>query len=377
MTVPPTPTTIATLDQFQSLIAALEKVRAQMVRDARDELATSPNAELINEYIDGASALLRDVAAKSRPADGGLAALIGLGPEVAGSVGAAPPPISVPLYDNEINRERLVAVGDLYYIYQHERAGVFRAVLKLQELFRSGQVRLSDGPGAMALYQFDRKRVLRYTARERHAAYRKVFGYTEESVPRGAEPNAAFHGLLSNFCEHVSRYFGDKRVSEVLRPDNTRETFGSMAVVRRAGLDLRHNLKQASYGHVAVLRSEVMILLREAFDILGAADIANLFGADNAWDVLEEMLARYWSETPVTSQRSRMATSGRSILSWLAEDHLLTNVRIDFEAFLEGIIDACDDWRTSAESLGLNAGKSAGNGNVVALRRRPIQAASR
>lgn len=371
MALPPPPSSITSLDQFNSLIAALEKVRAQLIRDAREELATSPNPELINEYVDSAADLLREIAAGSRPADGGLAALIGLGPNVAGTVGAAPPSISVPSYDNEINRERLMAVGDLYYIYQHERAGVFRAVLKLQELFRSGQVRLSEGSGAMALYQFDRKRVLRYTARERHSAYRKVFGYTEEMVPQGAEPNTPFHGLLSNFCEHVSRFFGDKRVSEVLRPDYTRETFGSMAVVRRAGLDLRHNLKQASYGHVAVLRSEVMILLREAFDILGAPDIANLFGADNAWDVLEEMLKRYWSETPVTSQRSRMAASGRTILNWLAEDHLLTNVRIDFESFLEAIVDASDDWRTSAESLGLSSGTTSIDGNVVAFQRKP------
>lgn len=359
---------IHTLAEYNELIAKLEEVRAQLVRDARDELSATPNSEVIAEWIASATDLLTQVNSRSRDDDGGLLRMVGLGAATATTLGDAAPPTLVPNYDNAVRRERVRAVGDLYYIYQHERAGVFRAVLKMQALFRSGEVRLSDGPGAMALYQFDRKRVLRYTAGDRFSAYRKVFGYTDASVPPGSQPNTAFHGLLSNFCEHVSRFFGDKRVSEVLRPDGSRETFGSMAVVRRAGLDLRHNLKQVSYGHIAVLRSEVMILLREAFEILGASDIVNLFGADNAWDVLEEIQKRYLSETSNASQRSRLATSGRNILAWLAEDHMLTNVRIDFEAFLEGIIDDCDDWRTSAESVGLAIIDNNHKSNVIPLR---------
>ncbi|SEI72737.1 hypothetical protein SAMN05428950_10136 [Sphingomonas sp. OV641] len=368
-----------TLGELNDLLAKLQALRATMVRDARDELAKTPaQAELINQYISDAETLLMD-ALKTVPGvpedDGGLASLIGLGDRVASRLDEVRPAPLVPTYDDQISRDRLTAVADLYYIYQHERAGVFRGVLKLQQLFQSGEVRLSDGPGALSLYQFDRKRVLRYTQRERRSVYRKVFGYTESLPPDGAEPNTAFHALLSTFCQHVSRFFEDKRVSEVLRPDGGRETFGSMAVVRRSGLDLRHNLKQVSYGHVAVLRSEVMTLLQEAFDILGSNDVINLFGADNAWDALEEIMKRYLKEIPVTSQRSRMAVTGREILRWLAEDYLLNTVRIDFESLLEAIVDACDDWLTSAESLGLRNQPGALRDNVVTFR--PAARASR
>jgi hypothetical protein len=366
--MPDRPPRITTLKDFNQLLAMLEAVRVQLVRAGRDDLASSAKPEILNEWIDSAAEVIQEAAAESVQGDGGMSSMIGLGDSVAVTLGDSPAPTSVPIYDNDINRERLRAVGDLYYIYQHERAGIFRGILKLQSLFRSGEVRLSGGPGAMQLYQYDRKRVLRYTAEERHSAYRKVFGYTSAPTPPGAEPNKAFHGMLSTFCEHVSKYFSDKRVSEVLRPDGTRETFGSMAIVRRAGLDLRHNLKQVSYGHVAILRSEVLILLREAFDILGAPDVRSLFGADSAWDVMEEVMHRYFAEVPVSSQRSRMASSGRSILNWLAEDYILTNARIDFEAYLEAIIDACDDWRTSAESIGLSQDGRPASGNVIPLR---------
>ena len=361
-----------TTGELNDLLAKLQALRSTMVRDARDELAKTPaQAELINQYISEAESLLMSALSPMPGAaetDRGLAKLIGLGDNVASRLDDALPVGLVPTYDDQISRERLTAVGDLYYIYQHERAGVFRAVLKLQQLFQSGEIRLSDGPGALSLYQYDRKRVLRYTQRERRSVYRKVFGYTEAVPPTGAEPNTAFHALLSTFCQHVSRFFEDKRVSEVLRPDGGRETFGSMAVVRRSGLDLRHNLKQVSYGHVAVLRSEVMVLLQEAFDILGSQDVINLFGADNAWDSLEEIMKRYLHEIPVTSQRSRMAVTGRDILRWLAEDYLLTTVRIDFESLLEAIVDSCDDWLTSAESLGMRKEIGSRNDNIVTLR---------
>ena len=361
-----------TIGELNELLAKLQTLRATMVRDARDELAKTPaQAELINQYIAEAEALLMGALNPWPGApenDRGLARLIGIGDNVATTLDDAQPIGLVPTYDDQISRERLTAVGDLYYIYQHERAGVFRAVLKLQQLFQSGEIRLSDGPGALSLYQYDRKRVLRYTQRERRSVYRKVFGYTEAVPPSGAEPNTAFHALLSTFCQHVSRFFEDKRVSEVLRPDGGRETFGSMAVVRRSGLDLRHNLKQVSYGHVAVLRSEVMVLLQEAFEILGSHDVINLFGADNGWDVLEEIMKRYLHELPVTSQRSRMAVTGRDILRWLSEDYLLTTVRIDFESLLEAIVDSCDDWLTSAESLGMRKDIGSRNDNIVTLK---------
>jgi len=360
-----------TLGEFNDLFAKLQALRSTLVRDARDELAKTPaQAELINQWIDEAEALLQTGVngLSAAPNDHGLTHLIGLGDQVASRLDDARPSGLAPTYDDKISRDRLAAVGDLYYIYQHERAGVFRAVFKLQQLFQSGEVRLSDGPGALALYQFDRKRVLRYTYGERKSVYRKVFGYTDAMPPNGAEPNSVFHTLLANFCRHVSHFFEDKRVSEVLRPSGVHETFGSMAVVRRSGLDLRANLKQVSYGNVAVLRAEVMTLLNEAFAVLGAPDVINLFGADNAWDVLEEVLKRYLRETPVTSQRSRMATTGRDILRWLAEDYLLSPVRIDFESLLEAIVDACDDWLTSAESLGLQRSTSGERSNVVSFR---------
>lgn len=360
---------------IDDLLGKLAAYRTWLVETNRTKLLKEPSfAEALNQKVRELLELVEEAEqGKTPPVDGGLLNLAGLGEGGVRSLRDVRYTPSVPAYDDQIARERLGAISDVYQFYQYERLGVFRAVLKLQQLFQAGSVRLSEGAGAVALYQYDRKQVLRYTMRDRRAAYRKVFGYTDTSPPDGSHPNAAFHKLFTNFNRQVSQFFQDKRVSEVIRPDGRTETFGSMAVVRRAGLDLRHNLKQASYGHIAVLRTEVMSLLEAAFEILDSSDVKNLFGAPTAWDALEEILKRHLNETPIISQRSRMAVAGRDILRWLAESYILSAVRIDFETYLEDIVDASDDWLTSAESLGLQKpvmASTAASGNVVPLRAR-------
>ncbi len=151
----------------------------------------------------------------------------------------------------------------------------------------------------------------------------------------------------------MALFWRDKRISDVLRERAYDPSFGSIAIVRRAGLDLRNNLKFMSYGHLNVLRVEVMQLLDEAFRILDAEDIKKQFGADTAWDVIENILVRYFNERLVTSPRQGMAVAGREVLRWLAQPHVLESRRAQFETRLLSIAEYCEEWLTSAQSLGL------------------------
>jgi hypothetical protein len=337
---------------FLDRIAALEETVADRLSS---RLVSDPQlADVLVKQID--DLLQQAVAADNAippPPDKGLAQLVGVGPEASNALGKTRIPQEITPYDETVSSERLVAMGDLYYIYQHERIGVFRATQKLQELFRAGAVYLSSGSGAYALYQFDRREVLRYTLRDRLAAYRRAFGYGRSPVPVGSRANTDFHGLFSHFANQVALFWRDKRISDVLRERAYDPSFGSIAVVRRAGLDLRNNLKFTSYGHVNVLRVEVMQLLDEAYRILGSDDIKRIFGADTAWDVIEIILAQYFGERLVTSPRQGMAIAGRELLRWLAQPHVLQMQRSKFETLLLEIAERAEEWLTSAESLGL------------------------
>jgi hypothetical protein len=347
--------TMATQQENLSLEDRRAALLATLAARLGDDITSNPSlADAINRQIDDlvAAAVAMDVSAPVPP-DKGLAQLVGVGPEAAARFGQTRLPPQVQPYDETVASERIVAVADLYYIYQHERIGVFRAIQRLQELFRAGAVFLSSGQGAYQLYQFDRRQVLRYTRNDRLAAYRRAFGYGTAQVVRGARANTDFHPLFSNFNNQVALFWRDKRISDVLRERAYDPSFGSIAIVRRAGLDLRNNLKFMSYGHLNVLRVEVMQLLDEAFRILDAEDIKKQFGADTAWDVIENILVRYFNERLTTSPRQGMAVAGRNVLRWLAQPHVLEAKRAPFETKLLQIAEYCEEWLTSAQSLGL------------------------
>jgi len=364
---------MATEKEYQDLLDRLGKLRETVSSQMATQIAANPRlGEIISQHIDDMLNSVVDAESKALPPpDNGLAELIGIGPTSARNLGQTRLPISVQGYDETVTSERIVAMADLYYIYQHEQLGVFRAITKLQQLFRAGAVRLSSGEGAYHLYQFDRRGVLRYTRRDRHAAYCRAFGYCAAPPPAGAKPNRDFHHLFTHFMRETSLFWRDKRVSEVIRERASDPSFGSIATVRRAGLDLRNNMKFTSYGHLNVLRVEVMQLLDEAFRVLGADDIRRLFGADNAWDVVEEVLTRYYNESLSTSPRQRMAVTGREILRWIGQPHILQTARTEFETLLVTVAENVEEWLTSAESLGVAEPRS--DGRVVDWKPRAVE----
>jgi hypothetical protein len=366
---------VPTEQEYQDLYDRIGALRETLTDRLSADLIEQPQlADALLKQVDKMLEGVVEADAKvPPPADLGLAKLIGIGPEAATELGEARMPQGVQRYDDTVASERIIAVGDLYYIYQHERIGVFRVVQKLQELFRSGTVRLSDGPGAYGLYRFDRREVLRFTTRDRQAAYRRAFGYGTVALPAGARVNSDFQPLFTNFMNQVTLFWRDKRISDVLRERAYDPSFGSIAVVRRAGLDLRNNLKFTSYGHLNVLRVEVMQLLDEAFRILGSDDIRRQFGADNAWDVIEDVLSRYFRTNLQTSLRQRMGVSGREVLRWLAQPHILQASRGQFEALLLDIAEYAEEWMTSAQAMGLAQRRQAGRSPV---RRSPAAPAS-
>src|SRR6202044_4093222 len=193
----------------QALYDRIAALRGQVTDRLGADLISNPQlADALTKQIDDMMKSVVDADAKAPlPADKGLGALIGIGPDAAGEIGAPRIPPGIEAYDETITSERILAVGDMYYLWQHEKIGVFRVVQKLQELFRAGTVRLSGGQGAFALYQFDRRQVLRYTHRDRIAAYRRVFGYGGGAAPAGARPNTDFHSLFTHFIQQVTLFW--------------------------------------------------------------------------------------------------------------------------------------------------------------------------
>jgi hypothetical protein len=306
-------------DQQNDRVAALLQ---NAIEQLGPDLVANPQlAEVLNPMVDDQINQYNATQnGKKTPTDGGLADLVGLGKDVPTDFGDTQVSRGVVDYDDTVKSDRILASADLYYICIHEFLGVFRVMSKLQELFRAGTLRIFNGEGAYGLYRFDRRNILRYRMRDRLQAYRRVFGYTRVNPGPNARPNPQFHGLLTHFVGETAKYWRDKRISEVIREKATDPTFGSIAIVRRAGLDLRNNLKNSSYGYINVLRVETSQALAEAFKVLEAPDVRAQFGADNAWELIELVLWQYFHESVHASTMNRMAVTGREILRWLEPD---------------------------------------------------------
>jgi hypothetical protein len=180
--------------------------------------------------------------------------------------------------------------------------------------------------------------------------YRRVFGYGVAETP-AARPNTMFDGLFRHFIRQTAKYWRDKRISEVIRERAHDPTFGSIAIVRRAALDLRNNLKNSSYGNVSVMRVETSQALSEAFKILDTHDLRAQFGAENSWDLLELVLWQYFGRSVQASTINRMAVAGREIIRWLSEPYVLKKQRTDFETLLFRIAEPAEEWMSSDEGM--------------------------
>src|SRR5215471_7944867 len=128
---------MATEREYQNLYDRIAALRATVTSRLASDLIQNPQlADALVKQIDDMLAAVVDTDTQiPPPPDKGLAELIGIGPEAAAEFGKTRIPQGVQPYDETVTSERIIAVGDLYYIYQHEKIGVFRVVQKLQELF--------------------------------------------------------------------------------------------------------------------------------------------------------------------------------------------------------------------------------------------------
>jgi len=144
--------TMRTQRQFQQVFEQMALARERVVEEA-GEIARDPAfVDALNRKFDAMMETLvaEDISAPPPP-DTGFSNLIGIGSDAAKTLGDTRIPQRVDQYDEAVASERILAVGDLYYIYQHEKIGVFRVMRKLKELFEAGTLRLSQGAGAFGL----------------------------------------------------------------------------------------------------------------------------------------------------------------------------------------------------------------------------------
>ena len=297
-----------------------ETIQRFWQRFAREELDGLPPDErrrVAAELEQRFASLLGAAAGDDQSA---FADLVGFGKDGAASFGDIAWPNLVANFDDAVVPSQLHAAAELYFIYQHERMGVFRVTDVLRRLYRDGRMRIQRGPGARGLYLLEKWHPLRYGPRDRRIAYMRVFNYGKAPRPAGALVNVNFHYQLVALMSSLAQYFRDLTIGEVIRGGQILEQrpYGTIATVQRLATDLRYALDRASYGNIVALTQESGLYLKQLLDLFESPDIKKSFDANNKWDVIEQVLNRYMGGARELSQRAKMAEAGRRVLLWVA-----------------------------------------------------------
>src|ERR1700745_1396564 len=111
---------MATEKDYQGLYDRIAALREQVTGKLSADLISNPQlADALTKQIDDLLASVVDADAKvPAPPDRGLAALSGVGPDAASQFGPTRVPPGVEAYDETITSERIMAVGDMSYLWQ-------------------------------------------------------------------------------------------------------------------------------------------------------------------------------------------------------------------------------------------------------------------
>jgi len=214
---------------------------------SRADLVSNPQlADAITKQIDDMLASVVDADSRFPAPDKGLAALAGVGPDAAREFGTTRF-LWRGAYDETITSERINGGGDMYYLWQHEKIGVFRVVQKLQELFKAGNVRLSLGQARFLCTSLivamccviPELTALGVQAHLR--LWRRTGSY-------GSRANTDFHKLFSHFVHQVTLFWRDKRISDVIRERAYDPSFAPSQSCGAPDWIWRNNLKWLSFG---------------------------------------------------------------------------------------------------------------------------------
>ena len=168
-------------------------------------------------------------------------------------------------------------------------------------------------------------------------------------VNKEEESAAAEVERLAKARKEISQSMAQRQLEiEEVRGERSR-TEEELGARKTAAAELRAQIDtlRTEFSHQQARKTSLEdILSHRAYS---TDSVKRLFGADSHWDVLEEILIRYHNERLVTSPRQRMGVTGREVLRWLAQPHILQTTRAQFETLLLEIAEQSEEWLTSAQ----------------------------
>lgn len=235
------------------------------------------------------------------------------------------PPLNDPSgYNDEIERDNVLAVSTIYVSYQLEFA--IKACARVLELFVAGLLPISASDGSAReldnLY-WDQEDLLDEAARR--SIYARVLGAPGGQLAFDMQPNSEFNTLLMRSISAISEY--ERELSAITHFDNAargrRFQTTSGEFVRKAIRDFAANASLRGWAGTAFTAERMAKQVRRVMKVLSLPAVRNAFGVTTPWQVVERVSQREFGTTVNTVLHRTLADETQKIMHIVANRHTI------------------------------------------------------
>ncbi len=245
-----------------------------------------------------------------------------------------------------IDKAQLRALATLYLAADLEPAGIIPAVEALAGLSSTAAISVDLGGAAPLLAAWWRGRRDRTSAAERTAFFSRLFGTAFGPLAADADRNFQFEDRMLELCEALYK------LDEIPGADPYGGTH-QQARVRNAARALAQNLGEAGGGIVAFMANEVIAALRDAFAIVGHADMRGAFAARDIWGVVSGIARVSHLSLGSPAAYVRRGKAGMTVIAWLAEvSDRIGGAGAPLVAIGHPVVGAAIDWIEATLDIG-------------------------
>lgn len=234
------------------------------------------------------------------------------------------PPVVGSSEDQVLVRE----LAPLYLVAELDRAGILRSLESLAALYVSGGVRADLAEIGEELLALWRERNQRFSASERTAMFRRLFG----------SPGPELAGGSANDDFEV----GMARLAEALISHDPSAASSSRAGLTAGATQLALNMVRHAQGVPRLASRDLVEMLRTALAILGDRRVLAALGQRSLWTLVRFFETQSGRSSELTAHVQR-ARSGVVVLGWLA-DHLVALQSGRRDEPPSAVVDAAFEW---------------------------------
>ena len=216
--------------------------------------------------------------------------------------------------DQEIVADNIRASQAIYAAALLEELKAFQVVDRLVEHFQQGILPVGRGRVGRSLFKYWKNAPSRLAESDRRQLHARALGLPGGEVE--VVPNQEFNDLWMRFLASVASLSREQTTGSATSSSESVEQENIKAAARK----LAANLSLHGYGWAGFAAIELQEQIAEVTKLLSANEVLAAYGAQDMWQVIEQVAVKELGGARSSVRYRTMLTSGTTIIAWLAKN---------------------------------------------------------